>query len=66
VLCFCCRPARHSCVDWYGNTRPIFYRDRLFALMGSEFVEGELAGGLLKELARLDLTREPHLPGALK
>ncbi|MEZ4409457.1 MAG: hypothetical protein R3A52_23750 [Polyangiales bacterium] len=23
-----------SCVDWYGNTRPIFWRDRVFALMG--------------------------------
>ncbi|MBX3260062.1 MAG: beta-propeller domain-containing protein [Labilithrix sp.] len=28
-----------SCVDWYGNTRPIFLRDRAFALMGSELVE---------------------------
>jgi hypothetical protein len=28
-----------SCVDWYGNTRPIFLRDRIFALMGSELAE---------------------------
>lgn len=28
-----------SCVDWYGNTRPIFLRERAFALMGSELVE---------------------------
>ncbi|MBX3218521.1 MAG: beta-propeller domain-containing protein [Labilithrix sp.] len=28
-----------SCVDWYGNTRPIFLRQRAFALMGSELVE---------------------------
>ncbi len=28
-----------SCVDWYGNTRPIFLRDRAFALMGSELTE---------------------------
>ncbi len=28
-----------SCVDWYGNTRPIFLRDRVYALMGSEIAE---------------------------
>jgi hypothetical protein len=28
-----------SCVDWYGNTRPIFLRDRHFALMGNELKE---------------------------
>lgn len=45
-----------SCVDWYGNTRPIFYRDRVFALMGREFVEGEMVGDQVREIARLDLT----------
>jgi hypothetical protein len=29
-----------SCVDWYGNARPIFYRGRIFALLGYELVEG--------------------------
>lgn len=28
-----------SCIDWYGNTRPIFLRERAFALMGSELAE---------------------------
>lgn len=28
-----------SCVDWYGNTRPIFMNGRAFALMGSELQE---------------------------
>lgn len=28
-----------SCVDWYGNTRPIFLGARTFALMGSELAE---------------------------
>lgn len=28
-----------SCIDWYGNTRPIFLRDQVFALMGSEIAE---------------------------
>ncbi|WP_394828152.1 beta-propeller domain-containing protein [Pendulispora albinea] len=32
-------PCETSCVDWYGNTRPIFLRDRAFALMGSELAE---------------------------
>ena len=45
------RPARRattackaSCVDWYGNARPIFLGDRVFALLGYELVEGQLAG----------------------
>jgi hypothetical protein len=34
-----------SCVDWYGNARPIFLGERVFALMGYELVEGRLEGG---------------------
>jgi hypothetical protein len=34
-----------SCVDWYGNARPIFIGERVFALLGYELVEGRLAGG---------------------
>jgi hypothetical protein len=34
-----------SCVDWYGNARPIFLGERVFALLGYELVEGALAGG---------------------
>jgi hypothetical protein len=33
---------RASCVDWYGNARPIFAKDRIFALMGYELVEGRI------------------------
>jgi hypothetical protein len=33
-----------SCVDWYGNARPIFLGDRVFALLGYELVEGRLFG----------------------
>lgn len=33
-----------SCVDWYGNARPIFLGERVFALMGYELVEGQLEG----------------------
>lgn len=32
-----------SCVDWYGNTRPIFLGTRAFALMGSELAEIAIA-----------------------
>lgn len=38
-----------SCVDWYGNARPIFIGERVFALLGYELVEGELAGGRWRE-----------------
>jgi hypothetical protein len=31
-----------SCVDWYGNARPIFLGDRVLALMGYDIVEGRL------------------------
>ena len=34
-----------SCVDWYGNARPIFLGDRVLALMGYELVEGRLLPG---------------------
>jgi hypothetical protein len=33
-----------SCVDWYGNARPIFLGERILALMGYEIVEGRLHG----------------------
>jgi hypothetical protein len=34
-----------SCVDWYGNARPIFLGDRVLALMGYEIVEGRVQAG---------------------
>ncbi len=40
-----------SCVDWYGNARPIFLGERVFALMGYELVEGRLEG--LRRFERL-------------
>jgi hypothetical protein len=43
-----------SCVDWYGNARPIFLNDRVFALMGYELVEGRVASGLIGERSRVD------------
>jgi hypothetical protein len=43
-----------SCADWYGNTRPIFWRSRVLALMGDELVEAQLAQRSLTERGRLD------------
>jgi hypothetical protein len=51
---------RASCVDWYGNSRPIFAGGRVFALMGYEIVEGKLAANRLAELRRVSFA-----PGAL-
>jgi hypothetical protein len=43
-----------SCADWYGNTRPIFYGERVFALMGDELVEAQLGEQTVTERARVD------------
>jgi hypothetical protein len=43
-----------SCVDWYGNARPIFYRGRVFALLGYELVEGKMVGDSIREVGRTD------------
>lgn len=41
-----------SCVDWYGNSRPIFWRGRVFALLGYEVVEGDIRGDAMAEVRR--------------
>ena len=41
-----------SCVDWYGNARPIFYRGRIFALLGYELVEGQVREDRMREVSR--------------
>lgn len=43
---------RVSCVDWYGNARPIFIGDRVFALLGYELVEGRVTSERIVELQR--------------
>lgn len=48
-----------SCVDWYGNARPIFLRGRVFALMGYEIVEGELGERSIRELRRFNFAPPP-------
>lgn len=49
---------RASCVDWYGNARPLFLRGRVFALLGYELVEGKLDAGGMSELRRISYA--PH------
>ncbi|HEX8222394.1 MAG TPA: beta-propeller domain-containing protein [Allosphingosinicella sp.] len=48
-----------SCVDWYGNARPIFLGGRTFALLGYELVEGELRRGRIREVARISFAPAP-------
>jgi len=51
-----------SCVDWYGNARPIFIGNRVFALMGYELVEGRTANGAISEVARANFAPPPRVP----
>jgi hypothetical protein len=44
---------RASCVDWYGNARPLFVRGRVLALLGYEIVEGAVDDGRMRELRRV-------------
>ncbi|MEO7674898.1 MAG: beta-propeller domain-containing protein [Pyrinomonadaceae bacterium] len=49
-----------SCVDWYGNARPIFGRGRIFALLGYEIVEGSINAGRIEEIRRADFSPHPQ------
>ena len=50
---------RASCTDWYGNARPIFLGNRVFALLGYELVEGRLARGRIREIGRVNFAPRP-------
>jgi hypothetical protein len=54
---------RASCVDWYGNARPLFLRGRIFALLGYELVEGTLAGGRIREARRISYAPRSAVAG---
>lgn len=45
-----------SCIDWYGNSRPVFLAGRIFGLMGTSLVEARIDAGQIREVARIDLT----------
>jgi hypothetical protein len=52
-----------SCVDWYGNARPIFLPERSFALMGYELVEGALSDRAIRETNRISFAPPPAREG---
>jgi hypothetical protein len=55
---------RASCVDWYGNARPLFLRGRVFALLGYEIVEGAFAENRIRETRRISYApRQMETPG---
>lgn len=43
-----------SCVDWYGNARPLFINGRVLALLGYEIVEGNFSDGRITEKRRMN------------
>jgi hypothetical protein len=49
-------------VDWYGNARPLFVGQRVFALMGYELVEGVLKDQRIQEVRRVDFGGSPPRP----
>jgi len=55
---------RASCVDWYGNSRPLFLRNRVFALLGYEIVEGTLSADGISEKRRISFS--PHWLNAMR
>ena len=44
-----------SCIDWYGNSRPIFTGGRIFGLSGTELIEGRVEQGRIREVQRLNI-----------
>jgi hypothetical protein len=45
---------RASCVDWYGNSQPLFLHGRIIALLGYEMVEGSVERGRIREMRRVN------------
>ncbi|HTO48122.1 MAG TPA: beta-propeller domain-containing protein [Burkholderiales bacterium] len=50
---------RASCVDWYGNSRPLFVGGRVFALIGYEIVEGAATEKRIVETRRMSFAPRP-------
>lgn len=48
----------YSCTDWYGNSRPIFYDNRFFALLGYELVEGNKFNNTIQESKRVNFYKD--------
>jgi hypothetical protein len=50
---------RASCMNWYGNARPLFLCSCVFALLGYELVEAALDGGRFVETRRFSYAPRP-------
>jgi hypothetical protein len=51
-----------SCVDWYGNTRPIFSGARAYALMGGELVSLALRPSVGRQGKTVQLAQSGQVP----
>jgi hypothetical protein len=49
-----------SCIDWYGDARPIFIGDRIFALLGYDLIEGRISSGRIYPSQRVSFA--PAIP----
>lgn len=47
---------RASCVDWYGNSRPIFVNSGVLTLLGHELIQSKEMRDGLREVSRVRLT----------
>jgi hypothetical protein len=54
-----------SCFDWYGNARPLFIRNRVFALLGYELVEGKVSDNRILESRRVNYSPEKRYANRL-
>ncbi len=52
---------RASCVDWYGNSQPLFVHGRVLALLGYELVEGSFDHGRIFEAQRVNYAPPPQV-----
>ncbi len=48
-----------SCIDWYGNSRPIFTDGRIYGLSGTELIEGRIQSGRIVEVQRINIALTP-------
>ena len=55
---------RASCTDWYGNARPVFLRNRVFALLGYELVEGRILASPGSARRLVETRRISFAPGS--
>ncbi len=50
------KECKFSCDDWYGNSRPFFIGERIFALSGDELIEAGLLDDEIVEIIRIKIT----------